>query len=220
MEGLVTCGVALISFITLTDRPEKARWLSQEEKALAVARVKSERGGQTQVPDQINLTKTLRGIFTGKTDSRLSILIITSPLVPIGYAIFLGTGNPHARYGATFLLTTSAAGSLCMAAVSANVVSDTARASAVATLSAIGNIGAVVATWSFLPFDAPDYKIGNGLNLATSSLMFVLSLLLHVWMMKDNKRRESRDGSQDLEGLSETDVMDLDWKHPRFRWHP
>ncbi|KAJ8085613.1 hypothetical protein PM082_004431 [Marasmius tenuissimus] len=107
-----------------------------------------------------------------------------------------------------------------MAAVSANVVSDTARASAVATLSAIGNIGAVVATWSFLPFDAPDYKIGNGLNLATSSLMFVLSLLLYVWMMKDNKRRESRDGSQDLEGLSETDVMDLDWKHPRFRWHP
>ena len=40
IEGIVTCCLALISFFTLTDRPETARWLSQEEKDLAIARVK------------------------------------------------------------------------------------------------------------------------------------------------------------------------------------
>lgn len=40
IEGIVTCCLALISFMTLTDRPETARWLTQEEKDLAIARVK------------------------------------------------------------------------------------------------------------------------------------------------------------------------------------
>lgn len=40
IEGIITCCLAVISFFTLTDRPETARWLSQDEKDLAIARVK------------------------------------------------------------------------------------------------------------------------------------------------------------------------------------
>ena len=43
IEGIITCALALISFLTLTDRPATARWLTQDEKDLAIARVKSER---------------------------------------------------------------------------------------------------------------------------------------------------------------------------------
>jgi sugar phosphate permease len=43
IEGIITCGLALISYFTLTDRPETARWLTPAEKDLAIARVKSER---------------------------------------------------------------------------------------------------------------------------------------------------------------------------------
>ena len=43
IEGIITCGLALVSFFTLTDRPETARWLTPAEKDLAIARVKSER---------------------------------------------------------------------------------------------------------------------------------------------------------------------------------
>lgn len=43
IEGIITCGVSIVAFFTLTDRPETARWLSSEEKTLAIARVKSER---------------------------------------------------------------------------------------------------------------------------------------------------------------------------------
>ena len=43
IEGIITCCLAIISYFTLTDRPETARWLSAAEKDLAIARVKSER---------------------------------------------------------------------------------------------------------------------------------------------------------------------------------
>ena len=67
IEGIITCGISLISFFTLTDRPETARWLTQEEKDLALARIKSERVGTTEVLDKIDRNKFLRGIFNPVT---------------------------------------------------------------------------------------------------------------------------------------------------------
>lgn len=55
VEGIITIGLAIISFFTLTDRPETARWLTQEEKDLAIARIKSERVGQSVVLDGVSL---------------------------------------------------------------------------------------------------------------------------------------------------------------------
>jgi MFS family permease len=49
IEGIVTCALGLVAFLTLTDRPETARWLSQTEKDLAIARLKSERVATTEV---------------------------------------------------------------------------------------------------------------------------------------------------------------------------
>lgn len=57
IEGIITCGISLIAFITLTDRPATARWLSQEEKDLAIARVKAERVATTEVLDKLDKRK-------------------------------------------------------------------------------------------------------------------------------------------------------------------
>jgi MFS family permease len=67
IEGIITCCLAVISFFTLTDRPATAKWLTQEEKDLAIARVKSERVGTTEVLDKIDMPKLLRGIFSPVT---------------------------------------------------------------------------------------------------------------------------------------------------------
>lgn len=63
--------------------------------------------------------------------------------VLIGYAIFLGTLDPHARYAATFLIAglVSTMGSMTNAQVSCNVVSDTARTAAMATNVTVGAFG-------------------------------------------------------------------------------
>ncbi|KAK4500869.1 hypothetical protein PRZ48_009061 [Zasmidium cellare] len=284
IEGVITIGLSLIAFTTLTDRPETARWLTPEEKELAIARVKSERVGTTMVLDKIDKKKILAGIFnpvtlatsfiflldnitvqglaffaptivktiypkqsvvhqqlrtvppyivgavatvlipylSTKTDKRTIYFIASAPLMMVGYIMFLATADASTRYGATFIIAVGAFsyGALCNAQVSANVVSDTARSSAIGTNVMLGNIGGLISTWSFLPTDAPDYPIGNGLNLATSSTILIVSVLLLVWMKWDNRKREGKDVDAELAGLEQRQVEDLDWKHPAFRWRP
>jgi hypothetical protein len=73
----------------------------------------------------------------------------------IGYIMFLASTASAVRYGATFLIASGAFsfGALCNAQASANVVSDTARSSAIGATVMFGNIGGLISTWSFLPFD-------------------------------------------------------------------
>jgi len=148
--------------------------------------------------------------------------MLSAPLVIVGYIMFLATTNPQVRYAATFLIASGAFanGALCNAQVSANLVSDTARSSAIGVNVMMGNIGGLIATWSFLPFDAPNYPIGNGLNLATSTTILITALVLMIWMRLDNKQREKVDAEAVLHGLSQKDVQDLDWRHPEFKWKP
>lgn len=111
-------------------------------------------------------------------------------------------------------------GPLTNAQVSANVVSDTARSAAIGMNVMMGNCGGLIAAWSFLPWDSPDYHIGNGLNLATAGTVFIISTLTLLWMKRDNSKRDTRNVDQELAGMSQEQIQDLDWKHPAFRWRP
>ncbi|KAK1977038.1 major facilitator superfamily transporter [Colletotrichum cereale] len=282
IEGIITVCLALLGFLTLTDRPATARWLTQAEKDLAEARVRSERVGQSQVLDKMDSRKLLRGIlcpitlstafvflldnvtvqglafflptivrniypkasverqqlftvppyivgaffavllplFSWRLDRRQIFIIMSVPTAMVGYIMFLASTDLSVRYAATFLIASGvfALGSLTNAQVSANVVSDTARSSAIGTNVMLGNIGGLISTWSFLPWDGPNYPIGNGLNLATCSLMLLTSTLTLVWMKRDNRRREERNTQEELSGLTQEEESELDWKHPSFRW--
>ncbi|OJD16327.1 hypothetical protein AJ78_03496 [Emergomyces pasteurianus Ep9510] len=284
IEGIITCGLSVIGFFTLTDRPATALWLTQDEKDLAIARVKSERVGATEVLDKLDTPKTLRGIFgpvtmvtafifllnnitvqglaffaptivktiypensvisqqlhtvppyivggfftvlfpflSWKFNRRVIFFILSAPLMMTGYVMFLASNDPKVRYGATFIIASGAFsfGALTNANVAANVVSDTAKSSAIGTNVMFGNIGGLISTWSFLPFDSPDYHIGNGLNFATSSSILICSVALLLWMNVDNKKRDSVNVEEKLAGLSQTQIQDLDWRHPGFRWKP
>ncbi|KAK7538222.1 putative MFS transporter [Phyllosticta citribraziliensis] len=90
IEGIITCGIALVAFAVLTDRPETARWLSEEEKKLAVARVKSERVGTTEVLDKLDVPKTLKGIFSPVTLLTGFIFLLNNITVQ-GMSFFLPT---------------------------------------------------------------------------------------------------------------------------------
>lgn len=284
IEGVITVGLGVIALVILTDRPETARWLTAEEKELAVARIKSERVGQTEVLDKIDKRKlwlglicpvtlsvsfiflldniTIQGLafflptivatiypdesretqqlytvppylvgaffvilyptLSWRFDRRQIFIILSAPLTMVGFAMFLGSEVSRVRYGATFLITGAAfaLGPLTNAQVSANVVSDTARSAGIGMNVMMGNIGGLVASWSFLPWDGPNYPIGNGLNLAAASMILVVGVLLHMWMKMDNKKREKRDSKAELTGMTAREIEDLDWKHPDFRWRP
>jgi hypothetical protein len=140
----------------------------------------------------------------------------------VGYIMFLATTqhDSQTRYGATFIIASGAYsfGALCNAQISANLASDTARAAGIGANVMMGSVGGLISTWSFLPSDAPNYRIGNGLNLATSSTILILSIVLTFFMKWDNKKRDKVDVDAKLAGLSQKQVEDLDWQHPGFRW--
>ncbi|KAE8395008.1 major facilitator superfamily domain-containing protein [Aspergillus alliaceus] len=284
IEGIITIGVAIVAFLTLTDRPEIARWLTQEEKDLAIARIRaeSEHTGVTEVLDQLDTKKITLGIFNPVTlatswlmllvnvtvqglaffaptivrtiypertvisqqlytvppyivgafstllipylssrfNHRLLFFVFVPPLMMAGYALFLASTNPRVLYGATFLIAFGSfpIGVLCNAHAAANVISDTARASAIGAVVMMGNVGGLIATWSFLPFDAPNYYIGNGLNLATGATSLLTGSCLWLWTIWDNKNRDRKDVSRALDGMSGRQIEDLEWRHPEFRW--
>ena len=197
IERIITTTIGLASYLLMTDRPDKARWLSQEEKDLAASRIKAEQVGAVVVLDKMNARSIKQGIFAPTTlviglifllnnitvqgvafftptivatiypkkdtihkqlytvppyivgavftvlvsgcsrisririvNSRLLIqfpyvsmkirrrgiiMMCSAPLMMIGYVIFLATNNPHARYGAIFLIMMGAFsfGALC-----------------------------------------------------------------------------------------------------------
>lgn len=149
-------------------------------------------------------------------------IFITLAAVPamVGYIIFLSTDKPSVRYAATFLpmLGIFSNGAIPASQVSAAVVSDTARLSAVALYAMIGNLGGLLSTWAFLPFDSPDYVIGNGLNLAVQGMILLIGTGLFFWAAWDNRKRDAKDLDTELAGKTVHEIQDLDWRHPGYRW--
>jgi Na+/melibiose symporter-like transporter len=90
IEGIITCALSLIAFFTLTDRPASAKWLTVEERDLAIARVKSERVGQTEVLDKLDARKLTRGL-TSPVTIGVSLIFLLNNITVQGLAFFLPT---------------------------------------------------------------------------------------------------------------------------------
>jgi sugar phosphate permease len=67
VEGIITMGISLIAFYTMTDHPGTARWLTPEQRELATARVQSENVGTTEVTDKWDKKKALAGVLNPNT---------------------------------------------------------------------------------------------------------------------------------------------------------
>jgi sugar phosphate permease len=122
IEGIITISIGFVSVFLLTDRPETARWLSQEEKDLAVARVKSERIAVTQTLDAPDTKKLWSGLSNPVTLITGLIFLLETVTVQ-GLAFFAPTIiksiYPHATVTQQQLYTVPpyAAGAVCMVIV-------------------------------------------------------------------------------------------------------
>lgn len=76
-----------------------------------------------------------------RLNSRQTLIALTGPLVVAGYAIFLATTDANIRYVAVFFSASTAfsLGAMTNAQVSANVLSDSARSTAIGTNGKIWN---------------------------------------------------------------------------------
>lgn len=176
-------------------------------------------------------------------NQRQTLIACTGPTVIAGFSIFLATTNANVRYAAVFLSASTAfsLGAMTNAQVSANVLSDSARSIAIGTngtlsdfsytshfyvndsnvnVGMFGYLGGLFATWTYLPSDAPRYFIGNSINVACATIWTGIAIGAALWMKYDNKKRDDREAGahEELAGLSQKEIQDLEWKHPGWRW--
>ena len=88
-----------------------------------------------------------------------------------------------------------------------NIGGSTKRAVGIAMHVGFGNLGGVISGFSFRAKDAPRYFSGHGLLIGLVSMSFLLSLFMHLYLKKENVRRDAAMQSQGLTLESYTEEM-------------
>ncbi|KAK4057222.1 hypothetical protein OIO90_001717 [Microbotryomycetes sp. JL221] len=89
-EGLITMGIAVISWFVLSDSPQVAPWLSEEEKKLAVARIKSENVGSIEAIEALH-GKVVRKTIFNPTTQIVGLIFLLDNITVQGLGFFLPT---------------------------------------------------------------------------------------------------------------------------------
>ncbi|KAJ7043759.1 MFS general substrate transporter [Mycena alexandri] len=151
---------------------------------------------------------------------RAGPIFVSGAFMVLGYAIAVGTKNSHARYAACFfsIMGGSPIAPLELAWGTDNAAPDTIRAVTSAIIPGFGALGSVIAVWTYLPTDAPNYHKGNSLNLATTSAICVLTIIAAIYIRWENTKRTRGDRDDRIQGKTTKELEELGYRHPHFRY--
>jgi hypothetical protein len=81
-----------------------------------------------------------------------------------------------------------------------------------------GYLGGLIATWTYLPDDAPRYFISYSINLACATLWTGIAIGNGIWMNYDNKKRDEKEvgAHEEFTEITRRRIQDLEWKHPAW----
>ncbi|KAF5373342.1 hypothetical protein D9615_007389 [Tricholomella constricta] len=271
IEGIITTGFGLLCFVILPVDPQHTRMLSEEERALALARIDADQAVKTQGRRERTTAKLVLRSFSFHTTlcticyvmlnisfQGLSLFMPTVVATLGHYTVVeaqLRTVPPYVVAGVwlcycrgyeklictlrgVFLdhcrcLSRRTVGEFISPCISFafhdsttqvlawgtdNAAPDTVRAVTTAIIPGVGAIGSIIAVWTYLPLDAPDYHNGNSLNLSTSCVICVLTLVGFVYLRRENDKRDRGQRDCRLEGKTPFEIGQLGYLHPNFRF--
>ncbi|KAK0634310.1 major facilitator superfamily domain-containing protein [Bombardia bombarda] len=155
-----------------------------------------------------------------KTHKRGIWLAVFSVFALIGFAILRWETNANIRYMAVFFVTIGAfpGGPGFLSWAINNSAGPSVRAVTSGWVVTLGTMGGIVATWTYIPADAPRYFTGHTINLGGQIAVVALSIFGIFYCMWENRAREAGKRDYRLQGLSEDEQEQLGDKHPRFRY--
>ncbi|KAJ7753116.1 MFS general substrate transporter [Mycena maculata] len=281
VEGIITTGIGLLCFIVIPTDPARTHMLTDEERALALARIDADQvvrthgqkepttlklvwrafninttvclfcyvmanisfqglslfmptviatlGSYSVVESQLRtvppyLVGAVWAVITCYVSSRIrqraGPIFFSAAFMVLGYAIAVGTRNPHARYAACFfsIMGGSQIGPLELAWGTDNAAPDTIRAVTSAIIPGFGALGSVIAVWTYLPADAPNYHKGNSLNLGTTSAICLFTVVGAIYIRWENDKRRRGERDYRLEGKTTKELGEMGYLHPQFRY--
>ncbi|KAB5585769.1 permease of the major facilitator superfamily [Coniochaeta sp. 2T2.1] len=280
-EGLISILLGIAAFFLIPAGPTEAKFLSPEEKVVAVDRLRLDSAGTTEhaktsmkhVLIALCSPHTLGcglGFFFGNTTAqsfsvfspsiikamgytntkaqllsvgpyvvaciisiivgwlsdrfkKRAVLIICS--VPLGIAgffmlEFLPASRPWAKYGALYLAASGlyAFLPLWLAWAMNNSATPTVRASASGIVFTMGSLGGIIAPWTYLPGDAPQYRTGHAVMLSFLCASWACAVALYFYSKWENKQRDMGKRDYRLAGLTKEQELELSSNHPAFRY--
>lgn len=168
------------------------------------------------------LVAILVAFVSDRTRQRGMWLALFAPIGIIGFAVLRADVSANIKYMAVFFVTIGAfpGGPAFLSWGLNNSAGPAVRAVAGAYIPSVGTLGAVVATWTYLPRDAPRYPIGHSINLAAQALALFLALFGIAYIVWENRQRAQGKRDHRVEGKSDEEVADLGYRHPEFRYIP
>ncbi|KAK1773761.1 major facilitator superfamily domain-containing protein [Copromyces sp. CBS 386.78] len=154
-----------------------------------------------------------------KSKQRGIWLAAFSVLAIIGFAILRWVSQPNVRYMAVFFVTSGAfqGGPGFLSWAINNSAGPAVRAVTSGYVLTLGTIGGIVATWAYIPDDAPKYHTGHTINLGGQIAIFCLSIFGIFYCAWENRARAAGKRDHRLQGLTEEQQEQLGNRHPRFQ---
>ncbi|TFK45294.1 MFS transporter [Heliocybe sulcata] len=145
----------------------------------------------------------LTAALSDRLQHRWLFSVFTALLALAGFAILIAVhGNVHAEYAALFLITCGAYTSmpLLVCWFNTNLAGHLRRSVGSAWQVGFGNIGGIIASYSFPSSDGPRYTRGYSISLAFVCLSILSSTAYCIGITMENRRRdriqrEEREGS-------------------------
>ena len=94
----------------------------------------------------------------------------------------------------------------------------TIRAVSSAYIVSVGTLGAIIATWTYLPSDGPAYKNGHTINIAAQATAAILSVSGIFYIRWENNKRARGERDYRIQGLKEEEARKLGYRHSEFRY--
>jgi len=159
------------------------------------------------------------GFVADRTGQRGLCNIAVSFFGIAGFAMLLGSGDPHVQYAGTYL------GAMGIYPCVANTISWTAnnvegvykRGITLGFVIGWGNLNGIVSSNIYRAADSPRYKPGHGVVLGYETLfLFGGSVLQYLLLKRENAKRRRGERDYWIEGKSEAEIETLGDKRPDF----
>ncbi|KAG4433831.1 hypothetical protein IFR05_010679 [Cadophora sp. M221] len=164
---------------------------------------------------------TLLGCWLSDRFKRRGLFAVLNAAISMtGYCIIVTASSNTIRYLGVFFAAAGAFpnGPGFLSWGLNNAAGPAIRAVTSGYIVAVGNVGSIIATWTYLPTDAPAYSRGHYVNVAAEVMALLLAILGIIYTKWENRKRDSGARDHRLVGLTEEQAGNLGYKHPGFRY--
>ncbi|KAG4424024.1 hypothetical protein IFR04_002866 [Cadophora malorum] len=153
---------------------------------------------------------------------RRGIFIVGGTILSIvGYTMLVTVKSNSLKYLAVFFASAGAfpQGPAFLAWGLNNAAGSSVRAVSGGFIVALGSAGAIIATWTYLEKDKPNFYRGHYINIGAQVVACSLACIGIFYNKWENGKRERGERDHRIEGLNEQEKIALGYRNPEFRYH-